>query len=76
MNESIFGDSLDKILENLNDLDSEFADVIGDIQGEIETREKLNYITPEDAAPDLDEARTHVQDAAELVNTYIQENKE
>lgn len=75
MSSDIFGDTLDQIFNELDDIESKIADLICDIQGEIEDAEGLDYISPEDAAPDLDLARTHIQDALELITTYKKENE-
>lgn len=74
MSSDIFGDTLDQIFNGLNDFESEMADLICDIQGEIESSQNIDYISPEDAAPDLDLARTHIQDALELITSYKKEN--
>lgn len=63
------------ILRQLNELESQLADMVSD---EMSKREDegcdptpgMNFVVAEEAAPELDEARTHLQECIDTLDNY------
>lgn len=64
-------DAVQDIIQRLDDIDSELTELVGDEQDKCERENEGIPVMPEDAAPEMDEARTHIQKAIEVLNEII-----
>ncbi len=64
-------DSDTELVKKLSDIEDLLSEMIQDEQGKCEDAAGISIVYPEDAAPDLDSARSNVQDAIESINQHV-----
>lgn len=64
-------DAVQTIIGQLDDIDTELSAMVSDEQDKEERENEGITSLPEEAAPEMDEARTHIQKAIEVLNEII-----